>query len=494
MVNVVIYARFSSHSQNEQSIEGQLKECYGFAKRNDYNVIGEYIDRAITGTTDKRPEFLRMVEDSKKKLFKYVIVYQLDRFARNRYDSATYKAKLKKNGVRVLSSKENITDDASGILIEGVLESMAEYYSVELSQKIKRGIEVSASKCQFFGGAVPLGYYIDQDKHYQINENEAIFVRKIFEMYADGKTIKEIEKYLLDNKVYNNGKTIGHATVKRILHNRRYLGYYVYHDQEIKGGIPQIISNELYETVQARLQRNMKAPSSKKARAPFLLTTKLFCGLCDCAMTGVSGTSHTGKKHAYYKCVGKKDGCKQVTVQKDAIEEAVIQDTLNLLDDKLIDQISQALYEIVQEELKSGNAQCLEKLLTANKKASDNLMQFLIQGKATDLIMEKLDQLEKERKEIELQLDIAKSEMLDYKLEDFRYYVKRFKHLDYTETENRQALIDTFVNRVTYLGGKKGKVRYNVTDFSKGSFYERLVEIRGFEPLAYALRTHRSTN
>lgn len=277
MVNVVIYARFSSHSQTEQSIEGQLKECYEFAKRNDYNVIGEYIDRALTGTTDKRPEFLRMIEDSKKKTFKYVLVYQLDRFARNRYDSATYKAKLKKNGVRVLSAKENITEDASGILVEGVLESMAEYYSVELSQKIRRGIEVSASKCQFFGGSVPLGYYIDEDKHYQIDESKAVFVRKIFEMYADGKTIVEIEKYLLDNKVYNNGRTIGHGTVKRMLHNRRYLGYYIFHDKEVKGGIPQIISDELYETVQARLERNTKAPSSKKAREPFLLTTNVIC-------------------------------------------------------------------------------------------------------------------------------------------------------------------------------------------------------------------------
>ena len=149
MVNVVIYARFSSHSQTEQSIEGQLKECYEFAKRNEYNVIGEYIDRALTGTTDKRPEFLRMVEDSKKKTFKYVLVYQLDRFARNRHDSATYKAKLKKNGVRVLSAKENITEDASGILVEGVLESMAEYYSVELSQKIRRELKYRQANANF---------------------------------------------------------------------------------------------------------------------------------------------------------------------------------------------------------------------------------------------------------------------------------------------------------------------------------------------------------
>lgn len=120
MTNIVIYARFSSHNQNEQSIEGQLKVCYDFAKQNDYNVIHEYIDRAISGTTDKRPEFLQMIEDSKQKHFNYVLVYQLDRFARNRFDSATYKAKLKKNDVRVISARENISDDASGILIEGV--------------------------------------------------------------------------------------------------------------------------------------------------------------------------------------------------------------------------------------------------------------------------------------------------------------------------------------------------------------------------------------
>ena len=140
MKKAVIYARFSSHSQTEQSIEGQLRECYDFAKRNDVTIVGEYIDRALTGTSDKRPQFLKMIEDSKKKNFEYVLVYQLDRFARNRYDSANYKAKLKKNGVRVLSVKENITDDASGILVEGMLESMAEYYSAELSQKVKRGI------------------------------------------------------------------------------------------------------------------------------------------------------------------------------------------------------------------------------------------------------------------------------------------------------------------------------------------------------------------
>ena len=178
-MNIVIYARFSSHSQNEQSIEGQLKACYEFAERNGYKVIGEYIDRALSGTNDNRPEFQRMIADSAKRQFQAVLVYQLDRFARNRYDSTTYKAKLKKNGVKVLSARENITDDASGVLMEAVLEGMAEYYSVELSQKIRRGMDLNAEKCLFNGSGRSLGYDVDENKRYVINEGEAAIVRRI---------------------------------------------------------------------------------------------------------------------------------------------------------------------------------------------------------------------------------------------------------------------------------------------------------------------------
>ena len=172
-MNVVIYARYSSDRQTEQSIEGQLKECYEYARRNGYTVIGEYIDRAISGTTDHRPEFLRMIADGDKKTFQAVLVYQLDRFARNRYDSATYKAKLKKNGIRVLSARENISDDASGVLMEAVLEGMAEYYSVELSQKIRRGMNINAEKCLSTGGNVALGFCVDNTKHLQLDPDTA---------------------------------------------------------------------------------------------------------------------------------------------------------------------------------------------------------------------------------------------------------------------------------------------------------------------------------
>ena len=193
-MNVVIYARYSSHSQTEQSIEGQLKTCYDYCRANEHTVVGEYIDRAQSGTTDNRVEFQRMISDSNRHFFEAVLVYQLDRFARNRYDSATNKSKLKKNGVRVISARENISDDPSGILVEGVLESMAEYYSAELSQKIRRGMDINAEKCLSNGSNPGLGYYVDTERRFHVDPEAAIIVREIFELYSSGKTVTEMNK------------------------------------------------------------------------------------------------------------------------------------------------------------------------------------------------------------------------------------------------------------------------------------------------------------
>lgn len=159
-MNVVIYARYSSHNQNDQSIEGQIAECEKFCKRNNYNVVATYIDRAKSGTKDNRDQFQQMIKDSEKHGFNGIVVYQLDRFARNRYDSAINKSKLKKNNVRVMSARENINDDASGILMESVLEGMAEYFSAELGQKVKRGMKINADNCYYNGGTIPLGFKV----------------------------------------------------------------------------------------------------------------------------------------------------------------------------------------------------------------------------------------------------------------------------------------------------------------------------------------------
>ena len=189
-MNIVIYARYSSHSQSEQSIEGQLQTCYDYARANGHIIVAEYIDRAQSGVNDSRTEFQRMIADSDKHTFEAVLVYQLDRFARNRYDSAINKAKLKKNGVRVISARENITDDASGILVEGVLESMAEYFSAELSQKIRRGMNINAQKCLSNGSNPGLGFSVDAERRFHIDLAGAEIVKEIFEQYVAGKMVK----------------------------------------------------------------------------------------------------------------------------------------------------------------------------------------------------------------------------------------------------------------------------------------------------------------
>ena len=268
-MKVIIYARYSSNGQSEQSIEGQIKACREYAERNGYKIIDEYIDRAMTGTTDSRPEFLRMIADSAKRQFGGVLVYQLDRFARNRYDSATYKAKLKKNGVRVLSARENISDDASGVLMEAVLEGMAEYFSAELSQKVKRGLTLNAEKCLFTGSGVPLGYKII-DKKFTIDEDTAPIVKRIFEMYLGGKTMADIIRYLNENGVKTSrGNPFNKNSIRKILTNRKYLGIYIYRDIEIPGGVPQIISNTTFEQAQILMKKNKKAPARANDMLPY---------------------------------------------------------------------------------------------------------------------------------------------------------------------------------------------------------------------------------
>ncbi len=324
-MNAVIYARFSSHSQREQSIEGQLKTCYKFAADNGYTVIGEYIDRAQSGTNDNRAEFQRMIADSDKHTFNAVIVYQLDRFARNRYDSAINKAKLKKNGVRVVSARENIADDASGILVEGILESMAEYYSAELSQKIHRGMSLNAQKCLSNGSNPGLGFKVAPDHTFYVDEDEAVIVREIFERYGKGETVADIIKDLNARQIKTSlGRDFNKNSLHRLLRNKRYIGTYLYKDEETPGGMPRIVSDEVFKRVQNILDKNKAAPARSRGKEEYLLTTKLFCGYCHEMMTGYGGTGKSGKAYHYYACKNaKKHLCQKKVVDKKRIEDTI---------------------------------------------------------------------------------------------------------------------------------------------------------------------------
>lgn len=288
-MDVVVYARFSSHNQNEQSIEGQLKYCKEYAERNNMNIIHIYKDEARSGTKDDRDEFQKMIKDSETKTFQGVLVYQLDRFARNKYDSAIYKRKLKQNGVRVYSARENISDDASGILMESVLEGMAEYYSVELGQKVSRGMDINAEKGFYNGGPIPIGLKLKTielplgvngkmicKKSFDIDKEKAPIIQTMFKMYINDNTMVDIMNFLNKKGIKtSNGKEFGKSAVKTILTNKKYIGIYEHNGKEIHGVIPRIIDDNTFYKVQEKLQLNRKAPSRRKSQSSIFINYKI---------------------------------------------------------------------------------------------------------------------------------------------------------------------------------------------------------------------------
>lgn len=449
-MKVVIYARFSSHSQTEQSIEGQLKVCYDYAKSNNYTVIGEYIDRAQSGKFDNRLEFQKMISDSDKHNFEGVLVYQLDRFARNRYDSAIYKAKLKKNGVRVLSAKENITDDASGILVEGVLESMAEYYSAELSQKVLRGMQINAEKCLSNGSNPGLGFKVGADRKYYIDEEEAAIVREIFERYAAGETKAEIVKDLQRREIKTSvGNYFSYTSLSRLLTNQRYVGTYLYKGKETPNGMPRIIDDDLFYRVQEIVNRNKRASARATAVTEYLLTTKLFCGHCKEMMIGYSGTGKSGRTYNYYICkTARKKKCDKKVVSKNLIENRVIEECLKML---TVENKRYIAKQVAFECNKSPDSLTIKRLKSAIKevdKAIENLWKGIEQGQSVEMLTKRLNQRQAEKDELELQLASESNKSITLNEAQVLAFLDYVCNMPEDDINKRRAIVNIFVHSI----------------------------------------------
>lgn len=158
-----------------------------------------------------------MIKDSGKKLFDMIIVWKLDRFSRNRYDSARYKSQLKKNGVKVVSATEVISDGAEGIILESMLEGFAEYYSADLSEKVVRGMTDNALKCKYNGGTLPIGYIIDAEQYFQVDPVTAPFILDAFKRYDKGATMTESRDWLNEQGMKNTrGNPLTYNSVQHL--------------------------------------------------------------------------------------------------------------------------------------------------------------------------------------------------------------------------------------------------------------------------------------
>ncbi len=465
-MTAVIYARYSSSSQREESIEGQIRECTAYAERNGYTIIGKYTDRAISGRTDDRPEFQKMIQDSRKKLFDTVLVWKLDRFARNRYDSARYKNALKKNGIRVVSANETISNGAEGILLESMLEGMAEYYSADLAEKVVRGRTENALKCKWNGGTVPIGYMVDEEQHLQPNTLTSPFVVDAFKLYDQGYTITEIRDHLNNKGLTNTlGGALTFGSVQHMLSNRRYIGEYIYRDIVTPGGIPAIVPQDLFDRVQEKLAKNKKAPARAKAEESYILTTKLFCGHCGTSMNGESGKSRNGEIHRYYKChaVKKKlNDCKKKSVKKEWIENLVIKETMQMLmDDDMVEAIVSMLMHLQDQE--STTLPVLEKQLRDTEKGIHNIVSAIEKGMFSEALQKRMEELETAKEELTLRIEMEKLEKPRITAEQMTFWLHRFRKLDMQKEEHRQMLVDTFVNSI-FLYDDKLLLTFNFKD------------------------------
>ncbi len=448
-MRAVVYARYSSSGQREESIEGQLRDCYEFARKNNLNIIGEYVDKALSGKTDNRPDFQRMLRDSERGHFEAIIMWKMDRFARNRYDSAMYKYRLKKNGVRIFYAKETIPEGPEGIILESVLEGYAEYYSENLSQNVRRGLYDSALELKTLGQTV-IGYKKGLDGRFEIDPGQAAVVQRIFNEYAAGERAKDIYGRLNDEGYRTSrGGMFNKNSIRRILQNEKYIGIYEYEDIRVEGGVPAIIDRDLFQKVQTMVEKHHVSPGAKRER--YLLTAKLFCGLCGSPMTGDGGTSRNGSVHSYYTCNKRKydRNCKKERAPKEWIEKLVVKGLFELVSsDEFINTVADKVIEYQVRERGRSALEALEARQKDNEKKIANLLNAIESGTNTPSVKSRLIELESERANIDkgIARELISDPTLDKK--QIIFFLERFKNGDIEDEAYCVMLVDTFLNSV----------------------------------------------
>ena len=469
--NCVIYARFSSHGQNEQSIESQVRTCKEFADSKGYTVINVYSDKAKTGTNDKRPDFQRMMKDAQSGTFGYIIVYMMDRFSRNRRDSIMYKEMLKeKFGIKVLSALEPISDDEGGEFYEMFLEWNAEKYSKRLSKRIRDGIDTSIKNGTYCGGRLMYGYrLIDTEKtgkkgiihKVEINEEEAEVVRFIFESYANGIPKKKIAEKLNEKGYRFNGKKFTYRMFEHWLVNEKYTGEFTFGGRVCTNVYPQIIDKALFQRVQDKLsEKRYVSGGENTAKVPYILTGKLYCGHCGTKMIADGGTSKKGVKYYYYACKKMKAGeCNKHRERKDVLEQTVVSFVVAFLSDKenmeIIANDVIAYYDKRTDDsnLKSINAKIaaiqadVERLTDSYVTAQSTLLRNSIEKKMTDYEV-LLNDLYGQKVKLEMERG--------YKLtkEDILKFVDSILKTDNTDKDFQKRIIDLLVKKVIVYDGR----------------------------------------
>lgn len=455
------YIRYSSDNQRDESLEAQMRAINEFGNSKGYEIVRVYEDKAKSATTDKRPQFLQMIKDAEKELFDVVIVHKLDRFSRNKYDSALYKRKLKQYGIKLISVTEQLDDSPESVILESVIEGMAEYYSKNLARETMKGLKENAYKCKHTGGLAPLGYDVTPDKKYAINEREAESVKLIFDMYISGYTqgdmVNELNSRGFKTKI---GTMFKSNSIHSILTNEKYTGVYIYNKSskkdvfgrrnshaykdeseiiKIEGGMPQIISKETFLKAQEVLKARKRSPGVNKAKESYLLSGIIRCGCCGKAYQGNRRKAKNKPRYVSYRCSYRKitssKVCDNKEIRKEYIEEYVLSELeRKIFSDEAISYLVKGINENIQKQNKidEEKKEVFTKELKEIDKQIGNIVAAIANGFMQEEFKTKMDELKKRKLDLEYELvrfksseltQIVTEESVRNLLKDFRGYV-----------------------------------------------------------------------
>ncbi len=488
--NGLIYARYSSQGQNEQSIDGQLRINNEYAVSRHIKVVGTYIDKAKTGTNDNRPDFQRMIEDIKSgayKGLKYVIVYMFDRFARNRLDSIMYKEILKRYGVKVISALEPVSEDEGGEFYEMYLEWNAEKYSKRLSKRVRDGLDTSVANGTFCGGHLVYGYKIHKEpipgkndryiKYVAIDEETAPVVRFMFEQYADNVSLHAIAAALNAKGKCFNGKPFTGRTFEKWIRNEKYTGVFSFGGRVCDNMYPAIIDRATFDKVQKIQEKNKYFSKPSVKREKYLLTGKLYCGHCGTQMVANSGVSRTGVTYKYYLCkTARKGDCVKLREDKDILEYEVVRLTVEYLNDRR--RLSRIADDVIDHHAKRTDTAVLKSLAAnianAEKEAEDTTTAYIKAVSTGNVILEKgcekriaeLSALIENLKEQQIRIEIERGDVPTH--DKIFAFVSDLINGDINDKTFQEQVINKLINCV-YVSDDRTTIYFNF-DYNEKPF------------------------
>ena len=457
----VLYGRYSSHNQKDISVEQQFEKGYELAAEYGIRIIDTYADRAVSGRTDKRRDFQRMMTDAAKGKFRYVIAWKSNRMGRNMLEALINEARLQDLGVRVLYVEEDFDDTAAGRFAARSMMNVNQFYSENMAEDIKRGLYDNAANCMVANGHLPYGYKADETLHYAIDEPKAAVIREIFTRVSCGEAFVDIMASLNARGIKTSyGRPWGRSSFQRILSNERYRGIYIYGDVRKEGGIPRIISDELYFKVQEVITTKKNPQGRHRVNGDYLLTGKLFCGHCKSPMTGISGTSRSGNLHYYYVCQKRRTEktCEKKNLRRDDIELQVAKAIKRrTLDDDTINWIADSVVEYSQHQESASGIGLLEDQLKDTQRSIKNLMAAIEQGIITPTTKARLMELEKEQSDIDRKITMAKADVIPVNRDQLVGWLKKLQAGDVHDKKYQAELFDTFLIAVYVYDNPDGQ-------------------------------------